>query len=234
VKHRWRALTVVLPIIIAPLELGHPTWSEGAESQAVLAAGGWWLPLHVLLLAGYGALVRLLWVLQSRCWAGPRRWPGTLPRILLVVFLVCNTAYLGVDGLGVGVLAPTDPDSADRLWHSEIVAALANLTGAAWAASLLSVAAAVSSAGRTRLAVLGLGMTWLTFVASASPLATPPIVSRLAALATGAGVVYVTGNSGVPVALLVFAAVLHQHVGAEAALGVLLIGVALARLAEPG
>jgi hypothetical protein len=34
--------------------------------------------------------------------------------------------------------------------------------------------------------------------------------------------------------LLVFAAVLHQHVGPEAALGLLLVSLAVARLPEPG
>jgi hypothetical protein len=233
VKRRFRVLAIVVPIVVAALELSHPNWSEGAVSQAVLATGALWLPLHVLLLAGYGVLVWLLWVLQSR---GVGRLPraAALPRIALVVFLVANTAFLGTDGLAVGLLAGTDPGAADRLWNGEFVEALADLTGAAWAASLLSVAAFVSTAGRTRPALVGLGLTWLTFVVSAPPLAAPPIFSRLAALATGAGVVYATGNSGVSFALLVFAAVLHQHVGAEAALGMLMIGFALARLPEPG
>jgi hypothetical protein len=222
VKGRPRTLRIVVPTALAALELSHPTWSEGAVSQAVSAAGGWWLPLHLLLLVGYGALVWLLWL------------PAALPRILLVVFLVCNTAFLATDGLAVGLLAAADPDAADRLWNSAFVAALANLTGAAWAASLLGVAAFVCAAGRTRPLVLGLGLTWLTFVASAPPLAASSALSRLAALATGAWFVYASGVSGVPVALLVFAAVLHQHVGAEAALGVLLVGVALVRLPAHG
>ncbi len=223
-RRRFRALTIVVPTGLAALELSHPTWSEGAVSQAVFAAGGWWLPLHLLLLAGYGVLVWLLWV------------PAKLPRILLVVFLMCNTAFLATDGVGVGVglLAPADSSAADRLWNSALVAALANLTGAAWAASLLCVATSHLRGSKNRPAQIGLGLTWLTFVASALPVAAPSAVSRLLAVATGAWVVYVTGASGVPFALLVFAAVLHQHVGAEAALGMLLVCFALARLPEPG
>ena len=81
---------------------------------------------------------------------------------------------------------------------------------------------------------MGLVLTWVAFVASAPPLSAPPVISRLLAAATGAWIVYSRGTAGVPVALLVFAAVLHQHVGLEAALGLLLVSVALARLPEPG
>jgi hypothetical protein len=234
VNRRRRGLAIVVPALLAALELSHPTWSEGGVSQAVGAAGGWWLPLHLLLLIGYAALVWLLWV------------PGTVPRILLVSFVVCNTAFLGLDGIGIGLLAPADPGAADRLWNSSLVTLLANLTGAAWAASLLSVAASLlpggasrssgtalhtggarSRAAGSRPVLLGLGLTWLTFVASGLPLAAPTVFSRLAAVATGAWVVYGRGTAALSFALLVFAAVLRQHVGAEAALGMLLVGIAL-------
>lgn len=217
-SRRLRALRLVVPAVLATLEVSHPTWSAGTVSEAVVASGGLWIPLHLLLGMGYFGLVCLLWV------------PSLLPRIMLGAFLLCNTAFLVVDGVGVGVLATFDPGAAERLWDSPLVVVLANLTGAAWAASLLSVAPCVSPAGRSRPALLGLGATWLTFIASATPLAMPFPIDRAAALTTGAGAVYARGGSGVPFALLVFAAVLHQHVGPEAALGMLLVGVALARL----
>lgn len=217
-----RGLRIVVPCALAALELSHPTWSDGGVSPAVMAAGGWWIPLHLLLVAGFAAMVRLLWV------------RATTARISLVTFLICNTAFLGLDGIGVGLLAPVDPGAADRLWISALVTALANLTGAAWAASLLGVAATHVRGSTNRAVTIGLGLTWLTFVASATPLAAPSLISRLAAAATGAWVVYVSGASGVPFALLVFAAVLHQHVGAEAALGTLLVGIALTRLPDHG
>jgi hypothetical protein len=82
---------------------------------------------------------------------------------------------------------------------------------------------------------VGLGLTWLTFAASVPPLGAPQVISRGAALAVGAWVVYRTGTAGVPAALLVFAAVLHQHVGPEAALGLVFVSLALLRLpAERG
>jgi hypothetical protein len=222
VKRRPRALPIFVPIILAALELSHPAWSAGTVSQAVVAAGGWWLPLHLLLLAGYGILVWLLWVRD------------VLARSLLVLFLLCNTAFLGLDGVGLGLLAAADPGAADRLWNSGLVVALANLTGATWAASLLSVAAYQVRASTNRPAWIGLGLTWIAFVASATPLAVPSLVSRLAAVATGGWIIYATGTSGVPFALLVFAAVLHQHVGAEAAFGLVLVGIAQARLSQHG
>jgi hypothetical protein len=220
VRRRVRALSIVVPITLAVLELIHTTWSESGLPQAFLAAGGFWAALHLLLLVGYIVLVWLLWV------------PAALPRILLVVFLVSNTAFIGMDGVGVGLLAISDPDAADRLWSSPVLAALANVTGAAWAASLLAVAAFICDVGRTRPALLGLGLTWLTFVASTPPLAAPSAFSQIAALATGAWFVFTTGASGIPAALLVFAAVLHQHVGAGAVLGILFVCIALARLPE--
>jgi hypothetical protein len=207
---------------LAALELAHPAWTDSDVARAVAAAGGWWLPLHLLLITGYAALVRVLWV------------PPVFARAVLVAFLICNTSFLGVDGISVGLLAPDDPQAADALWNSPLVTALANLTGATWAAGVLSVAAAHGRIGQNKLALIGLGLTWLTFVASAPPLAGPLLISRLAAVATGGWVVYQTGTRGLPFALLGFAAVLHQHVGAEAALGFVLVGIALARLPEHG
>ncbi len=217
---RSRALRIVVPCALAALELSHPVWVEGSVSQAVVAAGGWWLPLHPLLIIGYAALVRVLWV------------PGILVRTVLVSFLVCNTAFLAVDGIAVGLLAGSDPQAADALWNSALVTALANVTGATWAASLLSIAHFHGPKGRP--ALIGIVLTWLAVVASATSLSAPPVISRLLAAATGAWIVYSRGTTGVPAALLVFAAVLHQHVGPEAALGLLLVSVALARLPEPG
>src|SRR5712692_2233974 len=91
-----RRLRIVVPIALSVLELSHPSWSEGSVAQAVGAAGGWWLPLHLLLIVGYVALDRVLWI------------PGVLVRAMLVAFLVCNTAYLAVDGVAVGLLAGSD------------------------------------------------------------------------------------------------------------------------------
>ena len=221
-RRRLSAEALVVPFALAALELSHPTWSEGTVSQAVLGSGGWWIPLHVLLLVGFLAVVGLLWAAAS----------ARLARVALVAFGVCNTAFLATDGAAVGLLALSDPQAADQLWNSPLIAALANVTGAAWAASLLCVAASVARVGRSRPVLFGLTLTWLTFVASAPPIALPSIVSRLAAVATGAWTVYTTGGGGVPFALLVFAAVLPQHVGAEAALGLVLVGLALARLPQ--
>jgi hypothetical protein len=189
-------------------------------SQGVAAAGGWWLPLHLLLIVGYAALVRVLWV------------PSILARAVLVVFLVCNTAFLGVDGVAIGLLAASDPAAADALWTSPLVTILANVTGATWAASLLSIAATRHGATSSTPVKVGVVVTWILFVTSV--FSVPQLFSRLAAAATGALIVYAQGPAGLAAALLVFAAVLHQHVGPEAALGLLLVSLAVARLPERG
>jgi hypothetical protein len=217
-----RRLRPVVAGALAAVELIHPAWSEGSVSQAVAAAGSWWLPLHLLLIGGYAALVRLLWT------------RNVAPRVMLAAFLVCNTTFLAIDGIAVGVLATPDPRAADALWTSPLVTILANLTGATWAAAVLCFAGAHLRRTRSKPVEAGLVLTWLLFVAGTPPLSMPPLFSRLTAAATGALIVYAQGAAAVPAALLVFAAVLHQHVGGEAALGLLLIAIALTRLPEPG
>jgi len=184
-------------------------------SDGVAAASGGWIPLHVLLIVGYGVLVRILWT------------PTTATRAFLGVFAASNTAFLGVDGLAVGLLSQMDPRAADALWYSPPVGALANLTGAAWAAALLAAAVELYPSRERRAVVVECTLTWAAFVAS-SFLPFASAISRVLAVATGAMAVQATGRASVPFALLVFAAVLRQHVGSEAALGMLCVAIALA------
>jgi hypothetical protein len=155
-----------------------------------------WVALHLLLIVGY---VLLAWTL----------WPRALfPRVLLCAFGASNAAYLTVEG----VFLQTGPP----------VTTLANATGAAWCAALLSVAATRMS---VRWVPAALALVWLAFIAS-SVVGVGTLASRTLALGTGAVVVYTRGTRAVPFGLLVFAAVLRQHVGPEAALGMLLIAMA--------
>lgn len=211
----WRVAAVLVPFGVGVLELSHPAWGDGSVAQAVVASGDWWIPLHLLLIAGYGLLVRCLWT------------PPRLTRCLLVAFVATNTAFLALDGIGVGLLARSDPAAADALWNGPPVVALADATGAAWAAALLATAATLYPRLRGRLVLAGLGLTWLSFVAS-SVVPSAALAARALAIATGAWAVYSSGSASVPFALLVFAAPLRQHVGAEAAFGMLCIGLALA------
>jgi hypothetical protein len=204
----------ILPVVVAALELSHPSWSDGSVTQAIASAGGWWIPLHVLLALGYPALVAvILWPRSAR-----------FTRSLLAGFTVLNAAYLLIDGV---VVAQLDAPSADAMWNSPWVAGLANAVGATWAAALLACALAFLPAGAGRAARIGLAVTWLAFVAGA---AFPPatLASRLFGLATGAALVYTRGAPALPFALLVFAAVLRQHVGPEAALAMLFVAAATA------
>jgi hypothetical protein len=237
---RWAA--VLGPVIVAVLELSHPTWSDGSIAQAVVAAGAWWIPLHLLLMAGF-ALVALLLADASGEHAGsagavaaqrfrlggavPTQRFRTVTRMVLAIFVVCNTAYVLVDGVVVGFLASSDPATADTWWKSPLLTVVADITGAAWAASLLLVAATLGPIQPRQFTFVALALTWLAFVASAPPVSIPPLASRVIAVGSGAWAVYRAGRAATPFALLVFAAVLRQHVGPEAALGMLCIAAAL-------
>ena len=202
---------VIVPLALGALEVLHPGWSGTSVADGVAAAGGWWIPLHVALVAGYALLA---WTL----------WPtAPVARVLISVFTLSNTAYLAVDGLVVGVLATTNPAAADGLWNSSAVAALAALVGATWCAAVLSLAA--TRAPRSTLLIAALILAWMTFIAGTVGSAAT-VASRLIALAIGASLVYAIGARAVGVGLLVFAAVMRQHVGPEAALGMLFIALA--------
>jgi hypothetical protein len=121
-----------VPLALGVLQLTHPTWTEGSVSQGVAAARGWWIPLHVLLLVGYVALAATLW---------PEGPYAAVSRALLVAFVVCNTAFLAIDGLVVGSLAASQPSTADSVWNSPLTVGVADLTGALWCAALLAIGA---------------------------------------------------------------------------------------------
>lgn len=169
------------------------------------------MPLHGLLLVGYVGLVWCFW---------PQHW---IARLLLAGFGVVNTAFLGLDGVVVGLSGAR----ADEIWNSPLAIGLANLTGATWCAALLALAAA-----RTRLSRMTswlLLAVWVMFVLGA--------VVPYAALATGialAGAAFrgYSVGAGMPFVLLLLAAILRQHVGLEAALGMLCLALAAA-LDEP-
>jgi hypothetical protein len=216
-----RAALVVVSLAVAVLEVLHPAWTDGDVAEAVASAGSLWLPLHVGLLLGYALLVWCVWRLQHH------------RRHFLLLFGVLNSLFLLVDGVLVGLLASTDPAAADALWSSPVVFLLANLTGATWSLALLVLAAHLAP-GRIDRWTGGLfGATWLVFVASALPLPVGPSFSRAAAVATAGWLAYRDGRPAVPAAVLVFGAVLRQHVGAEAALGLVCLAVAVGLFRSP-
>jgi hypothetical protein len=242
-------MDVAVPLALAAVELLHPTWPGTSPSQAVAAAGAWWLIIHLALIVGYALLVLTLWHASSRpgprprtdlairalgkvCWTkfgrlrlGAKRGLSAelLGRVALAAFFASNTAFLAVDGLGVGLLARTEPASADALWNSPLVVALADATGATWSAALLILAARHTAP--SRLVAIALGTVWIALIASPFvPVAS--LGSFAIALAVAAYQVYRGGTAGLPFALLAIAAILRQHVGAEAAVGMLCIALA--------
>jgi hypothetical protein len=198
-----RRLALLVLVAVAALELAHP----GVEQ----AAGDWWIAVHALLLLGYVGVAALLWRLTSSQYV----------HLALVAFGAVNGVYLAVDGVAVGWLARTDAAAAEQVWTSPGVAALANVTGALWTAALLLLADPRDRVGR-----LGALLTWFSFVAS-TLVAGAALVSRIVALATAGWSVYRRGAEAASLALLVFAAVLRQHVGPEAALGLLCVAIAI-------
>jgi hypothetical protein len=216
-------IAVGVPLVVGALQLAHPSWSGGSISDAVLETGPWWVPLHVLLLVGYVALALTLWPDNS------------LSRALLVAFVLCNTVFLIVDGLLVGNLAASNAAAADSLWNSPATIALGDLTGALWCAALLAIGATRAPVSQRSgsppgwLIVLAV-LIWAGFVAS---LVTPAaiVIGSLALVFA----VYRTysrrgARAGVTFGLLALAALARQHVGVEAALG--MVWIALAALGD--
>ena len=214
-----RAATIGACIVLALLELAHPAWAGSAVADGVVAAGSRWVPLHIGLLMGYAALCGLLWV------SAPL---GPAARAALVVFGVANTAFLAIDGLAVGLTAPAAPGVADTLWSSTAVTVLADVTGAAWCLTLLLLGAARAPRPPDRYTAVLLALAWLAFIASDTVVGLSPLVSRGLALAAGAWLAYRFGTAALPAAVLIFGAVLRQHVGPEAALGVVCLALAAA------
>jgi hypothetical protein len=223
-----RALLLVPPTA-AVLELLHPTWPDDAIVQVVAPVVGWWLAVHVLLVC---LVPVVLWTLSLEL---PPGGGGSafLARTLLVTAALANAAFIAADGLGTGllILNTGSADSAAALttvWNSPVLIALADIAGGAFALAVLTTASALYPDARRGVPFFGLVVTALAFLASALPGGSQALlVSRIAALVAGAAVVYRSGAHDVPFALLVFAAVLPQHVGPPAALGMLLIGAAL-------
>lgn len=209
---RQGAAAIALPLVLGALELFHPTWSGDAIAQAVAAVGLAWIALHALLIVGYASLVWTLWP------------PDRLARTALAVFVASNTTFLAIDGLVVGILAIRDPAAADGLWSSPVVTVLANLTGAAWSAALLTTAL---TRRRSAPILAGAAITWLAFTLGAV-LPVVGMLSHLTAAALAFWLVYTRGASAAGAALVVFAATLRQHVGPEAALGMACLALAAA------
>ncbi len=209
----------MLCVALAVLELVHPAFSDGAVADAVTPL---WLPLHLALMVGYALLAVLLWLTATT----------RLSRLAVVVFAVLNSVFLAIDGLVIGLRAPVDPGSADALWASPAATILADASGAMWCASLLALVADRDRAPLSRAAMVLLALTWVTFVGAA--FGVPVFVSRGLAVAVGAWQVYRSGTSALASALLAFGAVLRQHVGPEAALGLLCVAAALAPTRRTG
>jgi hypothetical protein len=204
--------------VLGILELTHPTWNDGSVSQAVADSGGWWTPLHLMLIVGYLGLALTL-------------WPDTaVVRTLFVAFLVCNTVFLALDGVVVGSLAASNPAAADALWSSPFVTGLADVSGALWCAALLALAATrtteTASTLQMRSTIALLAVVWMAFVASLLAPAAIVFGSIALVIAVYRTFIGLGPGDGVYLGLLALAALSRQHVGPEAALGMLWLALA--------
>ncbi|GAC1313783.1 MAG: hypothetical protein NVSMB2_02280 [Chloroflexota bacterium] len=211
-----RGISAGVALLIAALALTHPALAAGAAgapAAAIAARGPLWLATHTALLLAF----------LTFGWRLGRHTTGST-QAALRLFAVANTAYLALDGLVVGALASSDPSRAAAVWNAPALGILANAVGALWAAALLLLAwIRLPHSQRTMLSQVALALTWLCFAASAAPGGVPPLASRFIAAATAALVIYRRGTPAMSAALLTVAAVFRIHVGAEAAVGLLLI-----------
>ena len=222
-----RHALLLAPPCVAVLELLHPIWPDDAIFETVAPLVGWWLALHMLLLVLFPMVLWTLWLelppMRGRL--------EVVARALLIVAAIANATFIAIDGIGTGFLivdARSNAAGLAAMWNGPLLVGLADLSGGAFALALLVTSAALYREARSGLALAALVTAGLAFLVSALPGASPAVpISRIAALVAGVAMVYRGGAGHMPFALLVFAAVLPQHVGPPAALGTLLVGAAL-------
>lgn len=219
------------PLALIPLELAHPRVGSSAY-RAVVPVASWWIALHLLLAAGFALLALAIYLLPQS--GGDRASPGLA--LILGTFVVVNSAFVGVDGLAVGVLAQRggSPAEVDALWASPLAGALNAGARLAWVLALVATAARLAPLGRSRellagavtASVAGIGYVWLASNAgllSYSPAV--PVVLLLISIAAGLLAVGLSLPGAGPdralaQALLMPAAFLPQHGSPAGAAGV--------------
>ena len=236
-----RALLLVGPAAgLVVLELLHPNpHARGTVYQSVSPVVDWWIQLHLLLCVLFALLAFAMFVSL----AGEPGAAATTARVALGVFVAGTCAFVGTEGIGMGLVirgaqglpaaqqAGVD-QAVQALWDSP-TANLLGILGHSLVFVLAVAASAVALYPSARrplpLALLGLvlvwtgvGLWWLHV-----PLALWGGVNLVLLLA----VVTVVGTDAraaiVPFGLLVLAMILPQHGDPGGAVGAACIGVAL-------
>lgn len=192
---------IAAPAALALLSLAHPAFSTRALSEpARISAHPQWLPVHIGMLLAVGILDLMLLSLT-----GPQhgRWRH-LVWLGAGMNVVLYSAFLGVDGLGGGLLvaaasAPgTDAAGLSAavtvLFAAPLVALLARLGGAGWLLAVLGLTGAAGNAGRS----VAFGLVAATGALSLEFSHAPPFgVAGAALLAVGmAGLLPALRSSG--------------------------------------
>jgi len=151
-----RTMVVGTPLALAGLSLAHPGFSTVAVSELTrIATHPQWLAVHLGMLVVVGGLDLTLLALT-----GPRqgRW-RYLVWLGAGMNLVLYSAFVGVDGLGGGVLAmAAATPGADRvglgaavatLFSARLVALVAQLGGAGWLLAVLGLTGAAGGGVRS-------------------------------------------------------------------------------------
>lgn len=213
-----------------PLEIAHPK-GTAAIFDVVAPVSGWWVALHVLLLVVF-ALFALAVVELGAHAGGPL---ATFSRLMMGVFVVANSAFVGIDGIATGVLvraAGTLPPEQrlavaaliETLWRSPVVLALADVSSVAWLAGIVATALLVCPLGKNAIA-------WLLVAGAAllrlAPIALPAVngdalIWISVAVSVAACVAYSTTRplaGSLTLLFLFWAALLPQHGSLRGAVG---------------
>jgi hypothetical protein len=252
----WRyaraGVLVGAPLGLIPLELTHPGVGP-SPFQSVAPVADWWITLHVMLLALFGLFALAVYLLI----AGDRGLVARWAALLIGVFAVANSAFVAVDGIGVGLLArygrslPVDQQltvdaAVQALWVSPAVNALAALADTAWVLSLAGAAVVLCPLGDLHwtwpVLGVGVGLRLLAAVLMSVPTVGMPIadsIDWLLLFSVGCGVLVAALvvvrrrrlQRALILALLIIAAFLPQHGALLGAAGVcsflLAVGVVL-------
>lgn len=160
-------LRIFAPLLLVGLTAAHPAYSTNANGELErIAADPAWIPLHLLLLLGIALFDLSLWT-----------WPvqGSTARRLRALGVGMNVvlygAFLGVDGVGAGVVTALAPPAGTvhsvlavvvaRLFTSPAVILLGGLGAAGWVLAAVGISMGSSATENKTSADLGSALVLL-------------------------------------------------------------------------
>jgi hypothetical protein len=235
---RW-LLLIVPASTLAVLELLHPPGWDDTVYKGVAPVVDWWITLHLLMLVLFALVVLTLFLSIAN-----QRGPAPAAALVaLGLFVVGNSAFIAIDGIGSGLFIKGAQDLAtaeqagveqalQNLWNSPMNEFLARWQWLAWLIGIGASALALypQARGRVSLALLGVGLVVVLGGGLGLDLDLGVPVWSLgvvAAIAAAAMLARQGGAFAIPFGLLLLAAVLPQHGSPPGAIGVACLGLAL-------